>query len=104
MGEALARENFLPYFTECNGTHCELIGGTEYNHISPDVVGPLKHNLSIPCPRDYSADERKKDCISLQESVWGHRMWNELKDIKNKVDKDSVFDCRMCVGNDFWPS
>jgi len=98
--EASLRKLFLPYVA--NGTH--FLGGTEYNHISADVVGPLKTNFAEPCPSDYSEEQRQEECLSLQESVWGTEMLAKLEAIKAGVDPNGLLSCYFCVGNRRMPS
>jgi hypothetical protein len=98
--EASLRKSFHPYVV--NGT--KFLGGTEYNHIGPDVVGPLKTNFTEPCPSHYDEEERREKCMSLQESVWGTDMLAELEGIKADVDPKGLFSCYFCVGNRRMPS
>jgi len=98
--EAKLRKWFLPYVA--NGA--EFLGGTEYNHISADVVGPLKTDFSEPCPSHYDETQRQQECMSLQESVWGTKMLTDLEAIKADVDPEGLFDCYFCVGNKRMPS
>merc|ERR1711879_443785 len=98
--EGSLREAFLPYVT--NGT--TFLGGTEYNHISADVVGPLKSNFSMPCPSEYTESQRTSECMSLQESVWGTEMLSRLEAVKREVDPTGLFNCYFCVGNQRMPS
>ena len=71
---------------------------TEYNHISPDVLGPLKANWSLPCPAGLSRAQQEGACVSLQESVWGAPTLARLEAIKAKVDPQHLFSCHRCVG------
>merc|ERR1711988_533917 len=78
------------------------MGGIELNHMGADVVGPLRHNLSTPCPRSYSAADRAAKCLSMQESVWGQNTsdnYQRLADVKAKVDPDNLFRCWACFGD-----
>merc|ERR1719492_508143 len=101
--EKYFRGNFSEWFM--NGT--AFLGGTEYNHISPDVVGPLNSTdgpTTEPCPRHYNKAERLQNCISMQETVWGTNLLHALESIKDMVDPDGRFDCYMCVKNTRRPS
>mmetsp|Transcript_27305 Transcript_27305/g.37503 ORF Transcript_27305/g.37503 Transcript_27305/m.37503 type:complete len:696 (+) Transcript_27305:136-2223(+) len=89
------RSQFIKYFKTSKGN---FPGGTEYNHISPVAVGPLKTNWTTPCPKSYSKAQQASKCVSLQESVWGTSILSRLTSIKNKVDPDSSFNCHFCVG------
>jgi len=91
------RALLLPYATADEGN--TFLGYTEYNHISSNVVGPLKANWSIPCPSNYTKHERARMCMSLQESVWGTELLTKLESVKTLVDPDHLFNCYFCVGN-----
>jgi hypothetical protein len=93
----LWRAALLPYMTSDNGT--TYLGGTEFNHMSPDVVGPLKSDWRLQCPSNYTVSQRKEKCMSLQESVWGTEVLHKLENIKNEVDPEHLFKCYLCVGD-----
>lgn len=90
------RNDMRPYRDSTDGSYPP---DTEFNHISPDIFGPLKSNWSAPCPSDIGKSEQEKQCVSLQESVWGSSGLVRLTEIKNKVDPKHVFDCYRCVGH-----
>ena len=94
--EEFYRAQFIKYFKTTDGS---FPGGTEYNHISPVSVGPLKTNWTVPCPIDsYTKAQQAQKCVSLQESVWGTKILSRLTATKKKVDPDSSFNCHFCVG------
>lgn len=73
-------------------------GGTEYNHIAANVIGPLKADWTAPCPMNYTKAQQAKDCVSLQESVWGTALLAKLEAVKHAVDPEHLFNCFRCVG------
>ena len=75
----------------------EFPGITEVNHVCIGSYGPLKSDHSKICPREYSEEQKKEECISLQESIWGTEILSRLEDIKTKVDPDVLFDCNICI-------
>ena len=75
-----------------------VVGMVEYNHLSADQFGPLKSNISVPCPLDYSHAERVEKCFSVQEATWGTQGLARLEAIKKKVDPKGLFNCQKCVG------
>ena len=89
------RAQFLPYFKTKAG---KFPGGTEYNHIHPSIVGPLKANWTQPCPLTYTREQQQQQCVSLVESVWGTDILSQLQKIKKAVDPTSSFNCHFCVG------
>jgi hypothetical protein len=99
--EEQSRAWLLPHATSADGLSFQ--GYTEFNHISSNVVGPLKSNWSAPCPSAYSMEERKQLCMSLQESVWGTDLLTRLESIKQLFDPHHLFDCYYCVGNYDFP-
>jgi hypothetical protein len=90
------RAQFLKYFKTTGSKN--FPGGTEYNHIAPAAVGPLKSNWTAPCPLSYTKAQQASKCVSLQESVWGTSILSRLTAIKGKVDPASAFNCHFCVG------
>jgi len=99
--EKNVRAWLLPYQTADGGN--KFLGATEYNHISPDVVGPLKKDWTSPCPRDLTREERSNQCMSLQEAVWGTDMLAKLESIKKEFDAQHLFNCYNRVGNSDFP-
>jgi FAD/FMN-containing dehydrogenase len=77
-------------------------GITELNHVCPDSYGPLKTDMTTPCPPEYTTDQKEQDCYSIQESVWGVEILAKLEAIKSKVDPDNLFDCYPCVKPADW--
>ena len=75
-----------------------VVGMAEYNHLGADQFGPLKSNISVPCPLDYSHAERVEKCFSVQEATWGTQGLARLEAIKKKVDPKGLFNCQKCVG------
>jgi len=72
-------------------------GITEINHVFIGSYGPLKSENSKMCPETYSIERKESDCISMHESIWGTKIWARLQDINNRVDKDTLFDCNICI-------
>jgi len=72
-------------------------GISEFNHICSDSYGPLKSDMTKPCPKEYSEDEKDENCYSMQESVWGVEVTEKLETIKDKVDPDGLFYCYGCI-------
>ena len=72
---------------------------TEFNHIGPDIVGPLAENWGAPCPRNLTRAEQEVKCVSVQQAVWGAATLRRLKKIKLQVDTARVLNCNRCVGD-----
>jgi hypothetical protein len=89
------RAQFLPYYPASSGM---FPGGTEYNHIHPTNLGPLKTNWTQPCPSTFTKAKKRKQCVSLAESVWGTEILSKLQATKKAVDPTSAFNCHFCVG------
>jgi hypothetical protein len=77
-------------------------GITELNHVCPDSYGPLKTDMTVPCPSDFSVAEKEQKCYNIQESVWGPETLAKLEAIKTKVDPDNLFDCYPCIKPADW--
>jgi len=73
-------------------------GGTEYNHIGVNEVGPLRSNWSVSCPLYWSQEKKNSLCIPLVEAVWGTTLAGELHNIKNTVDPNHILKCWNCIG------
>ena len=69
------------------------------NHVGLSAHGPLKDDWTKGCPLDWSVEERKEKCISVQEGIYGTELLRRLEAIKMKVDPDFMFDCYQCIGN-----
>jgi hypothetical protein len=72
-------------------------GINEFNHMCSDSYGPLKSDMTKPCPKDYSEEEKDELCYSMQESVWGVDVTRKLEAIKDEVDPDGLFYCYGCI-------
>lgn len=94
--ETAARGSFA--FFEPEPEEGMFPGGTEYNHISNILFGPLKSNWYEACPVDLSFAESEEQCISTVESVWGTKLLGELESIKKEFDPNNMFKCYRCVG------
>ena len=95
--ETRARAKFHNYYTTSN-PDSSFPGGTEYNHISNVKFGPLKNSHTTACPPEISFESQKRECVSLEESVWGTKILAELESIKKEVDPNNMFKCYRCVG------
>eukprot|EP00931_Biecheleriopsis_adriatica_P050322 TRINITY_DN29126_c0_g1_i1.p1 TRINITY_DN29126_c0_g1~~TRINITY_DN29126_c0_g1_i1.p1 ORF type:complete len:840 (-),score=83.96 TRINITY_DN29126_c0_g1_i1:99-2522(-) len=95
------------YVRKNNDSDFEFLGGYEFNHMSPDMVGPLISETygenTTWCPSDFNATQRKEKCLSPQLMVWGNETLDFLIRAKNTFDPDNRFNCTFCVGNDFRP-
>jgi len=69
------------------------------NHAGAHVRGPLKADWTKACPIEWTTAERDKNCISLQEAIWGTKRLQRLEKIKEEIDPSYMFDCNGCVGN-----
>ena len=94
--ERLARFGFS--FFQPEAEDGAFLVGTEYNHISNVLFGPLKTDFTEPCPTDISTEEQEELCVSLVESVWGTKLLAELEATKKEVDPNNMFKCYRCVG------
>ena len=74
-------------------------GYTEINHQGGWGAGPLKDNWNISCPLGYTAEERARKCISVQESQHGTVKWRRLQQIKERLDPNLLYDVRYGIGN-----
>ena len=72
-------------------------GISEFNHMCPGSYGPLRSDMTKPCPQEYTTDEKDDKCYSMQESVWGVELTAKLEDIKYKFDPDNLFKCYGCI-------
>jgi len=77
----------------------EYPADTEYNHMAPNMPGPLRTNFSAPCPAGLTTAQQNRQCVTQMESVWGAAGLARLGAIKQQVDPKHLFDCYMCVGN-----
>lgn len=69
------------------------------NHLGPNIRGPLKDDWTKACPENWTRKERDEKCISAQECVFGTSLLKKLEGIKKVVDKDGMFTCLDCVGD-----
>jgi len=67
-------------------------GFYEYNHICSDASTPSNSDWAKSCD-----PEKEGDCFSIQESVWGEKLYAELQEIKSAIDPDNLFDCYLCA-------
>jgi len=74
-------------------------GFTEINHQPGRFAGPLKSDWRTPCPLDFTAEQRRAQCMSVQETIWGTKNLKRLEDIKEKLDPDNLFTVHLGVGN-----
>ncbi len=69
------------------------------NHAGPLLTGPLKEDWTKACPKDWTFEERSKNCISSQEAIYGTDLLDRLETIKIAIDPNFIFNCHGCVGN-----
>lgn len=72
-------------------------GMSEYNHLAIGEFGPLKADPTKLCPVDLPTEEKEKQCLSMQEAVWGVDLAEKLSKIKSAVDPDHLFYCYGCI-------
>ena len=72
-------------------------GISEFNHICSGSYGPLRSNMTKPCPQEYTTEEKDEKCYSSQEMVWGVDLTAKLENIKYKFDPDNLFKCNGCI-------
>merc|ERR1712228_813766 len=75
-------------------------GFTEVNHQPGQFMGPLKSDWRKPCPLEFNAEQRRNQCMSVQETMWGTSNLKRLEDIKKKLDPKNLFSVHFGVGND----
>jgi len=71
---------------------------TEFNHMAPDAIGPLKANFSAPCPSNFTAQEQRDNCVGWADTVWGVETHARLQQIKIQIDPKNLFNCYHCIG------
>ncbi|CAK0827153.1 unnamed protein product [Prorocentrum cordatum] len=74
-------------------------GFTEMNHQPGRFAGPLKSDWRIPCPLDFTMEQRWTQCMSVQETVWGTTNLKRLEAVKDKLDPRHLFTVHFGVGN-----
>jgi len=74
-------------------------GFTELNHQPGRFAGPLKSDWRTPCPLDFTAEQRRAQCMSVQETMWGTSSLKRLEGIKEKLDPENLFTVHLGVGN-----
>jgi len=74
---------------------------TEFNHMAPDAVGPLKANFSAPCPSGFTPQEKRDNCVGWADAVWGVEQLARLRNIKKQLDPKNVFNCYHCIGYEY---
>eukprot|EP00957_Ditylum_brightwellii_P069050 5241530-Ditylum_brightwellii.AAC.1 len=52
------------------------------NHAGPFATGPLKEDWTKSCPREWTFEERREKCISVQEAIYGTERLARLEAIK----------------------
>jgi len=77
----------------------EIPGMLSGNYLSPFAFGPRKKDPTKPC-NFTSLIEAEAECFSTQEALWGTELYERLKQIKEEIDPNYMFDCNKCVGND----
>jgi len=91
-------EQLLSIFLEDAITNGSSFPGiSEWNHMCVDSFGPLRTNMSMPCPSNFTDAQKESDCYSIQESTWGIETLERLENIKYLVDPENFFDCYPCV-------
>jgi hypothetical protein len=74
-------------------------GFTEINHQPGRFAGPLKSDWRTPCPLDFTVEQRRTQCMSVQETMWGTSNLRRLQGIKEKLDPENLFTVHLGVGN-----
>jgi hypothetical protein len=74
-------------------------GFTEINHQPGRFAGPLKSDWRTPCPLDFTAEQRRTQCMSVQETMWGTSNLRRLEGIKERLDPENLFTVHLGVGN-----
>merc|ERR1712238_583017 len=76
----------------------EFPGFLGSNHLTANVVGPLKSNWTKICPNDWTLERRADECFSPQVAVYGTKRLRHLEQIKADVDPNNLFNCAGCIG------
>jgi len=76
----------------------EYPGDVDMNHHSAAEFGPVKQDWTQACGKDWPLTQKHKECISIQEAVWGTKNLRRLEAIKRSVDPTNILDCYHCVG------
>lgn len=71
---------------------------TEFNHMAPDAVGPLKTNFSAPCPSGFTRQEQRDNCVGWADTIWAVEQHVRLQNIKRQLDPKNMFNCYHCIG------
>ncbi|KAI9794451.1 MAG: hypothetical protein M1816_005521 [Peltula sp. TS41687] len=67
-----------------------------------EVEVPMLKALEGPDNMGAYFNEADPDEPNWQQSFWGPRIYQRLKDIKHKWDPSTLFVCRKCVGSEGW--
>mmetsp|Transcript_26149 Transcript_26149/g.62158 ORF Transcript_26149/g.62158 Transcript_26149/m.62158 type:complete len:1211 (+) Transcript_26149:117-3749(+) len=70
------------------------------NHSAPNARGPMIDDWTKECPMDLNFADRKRNCHSLQESMYGTARLCELQEIKKRVDERNIFTCPYCINDE----
>ncbi|OEU11027.1 hypothetical protein FRACYDRAFT_270913 [Fragilariopsis cylindrus CCMP1102] len=73
-------------------------GFQEKNHLQGNTPLPLKDDWTKVCPYNLSDEERKKKCMSAQESVWGTENMERMEKIKMEIDPNNMFQVYHGIG------
>mmetsp|Transcript_13680 Transcript_13680/g.14772 ORF Transcript_13680/g.14772 Transcript_13680/m.14772 type:complete len:541 (-) Transcript_13680:189-1811(-) len=74
---------------------------SEYNHMNPQLYGPLKTNWSEPCPflsENFTSEQRDEACVPVLESIFGTEGLAKLESIKSAADPAHLFNSWGNVG------
>jgi hypothetical protein len=74
---------------------------SEYNHMNPQLHGPLKTNWSVPCPflsDNFTSAQQDEFCVPILESIFGTEGLTKLERIKSDADPDHLFNSWGTVG------
>merc|ERR1711988_74761 len=74
---------------------------SEYNHMNPQLHGPLKTNWSEPCPfltENFTSEQQDELCVPILESIFGTDGLAKLERIKSDADPDHLFNSWGNVG------
>ena len=69
------------------------------NHATAGAAGPRKDDWTKHCPLEWTLEERKEKCISVQEAIYGTEVLRRLEAIKLAVDPGFMFNCIDCIRN-----
>lgn len=78
-----------------------LPGFAGHNHVSANTVGPLRSDPSKACPLDLNPTERKEQCFTVSETIFGTELLGKLQAIKKKIDPCAMFNVQAGVNTPY---